>query len=311
MREEPEEPNSFPLAARGLILDRQMYGAHIKPPPAVAGPAFDAAVQEWLEGKARYLLFVQRRDGRAIILETSNLGTVRKTYNQRLLEFEARRLVCLIDPVIGDPLRSELDQRGERHALEMSILFEQGEKPREGLKVIKGAIAGLGDVVVLSADRGIIETGQVYGLLRELDRLVKSPEELARHWQRVFVTFDGYDDDPREVFEIPEVRAYIGKLTEAAPWWLGLIGQTDQFAWLASIAELAHVHRAGSRRFRAEFKPQALEQAVSTAFTQLGPLLICARFENQALVGALIKEVSASLKMLLAGQNQRRASKLH
>jgi hypothetical protein len=41
---------------------------------------------------------------------------------------------------------------------------------------------------------------------------------LALHCQgKINISFDGYDDDPRELFEIDEVREYIDLLDEAIP----------------------------------------------------------------------------------------------
>ena len=45
-----------------------------------------------------------------------------------------------------------------------------------------------------------------------------STEELALHCQgKIHISFSGYDDDPRELFEIEEVRQYVGLLDEALP----------------------------------------------------------------------------------------------
>lgn len=35
----------------------------------------------------------------------------------------------------------------------------------------------------------------------------------------LIIEVDGYNDDPREIYSIPEVRAYFQKLHELWPWW--------------------------------------------------------------------------------------------
>jgi hypothetical protein len=39
---------------------------------------------------------------------------------------------------------------------------------------------------------------------------------------------DGYNDDPRELFEVPEVRAYIKRLDQAWPYWFFFLSQADE-----------------------------------------------------------------------------------
>jgi hypothetical protein len=44
---------------------------------------------------------------------------------------------------------------------------------------------------------------------------------MARRWEgRLAVVFEGWDDDPREVTEIPAVRRYFAAPTDAWPYWL-------------------------------------------------------------------------------------------
>ncbi|EYU13887.1 DUF4365 and DUF1817 domain-containing protein [Photorhabdus aegyptia] len=53
---------------------------------------------------------------------------------------------------------------------------------------------------------------------REFFDRIKSTRELAEHCQgKIEISFHGYDQDPRELFEIPEVRAFASKLSTALP----------------------------------------------------------------------------------------------
>jgi len=52
----------------------------------------------------------------------------------------------------------------------------------------------------------------------EFRRRLTSTKELALHCQgKINVSFDGYDDDPRELFEIDEVKEYVALLAESIP----------------------------------------------------------------------------------------------
>ncbi len=56
--------------------------------------------------------------------------------------------------------------------------------------------------------------------LSTLLRLTESPETAATYMEQVDIAFHGYDHDPRELFEIAEVRGYVHKLDEQFPFWL-------------------------------------------------------------------------------------------
>jgi hypothetical protein len=45
---------------------------------------------------------------------------------------------------------------------------------------------------------------------------------------RISLLVDGYNDDPRELFEVPEVRAYIKRLDQAWPYWFFFLSQADE-----------------------------------------------------------------------------------
>lgn len=52
----------------------------------------------------------------------------------------------------------------------------------------------------------------------EFRRRLTSTRELALHCQgKITISFDGYDDDPRELFEIDDVKEYVALLDEAIP----------------------------------------------------------------------------------------------
>lgn len=51
-----------------------------------------------------------------------------------------------------------------------------------------------------------------------LDRLPKGPDLLS-YLDTFMFSVGGYDDDPRELFEIPEVRAFLCAFNRAWPYW--------------------------------------------------------------------------------------------
>lgn len=49
-----------------------------------------------------------------------------------------------------------------------------------------------------------------------LTKALKTPRS---YFNKLYITIDGYDDDKRELYEIPEVREYLDFLDRAFPFW--------------------------------------------------------------------------------------------
>ena len=74
--------------------------------------------------------------------------------------------------------------------------------------------------LILGVSRDEIETQNLDGPLSVLNSLLSTPEMAARFKENVEIAFYGYGDDPRELFEIQEVREFVFKLDDAFPYWL-------------------------------------------------------------------------------------------
>lgn len=84
-------------------------------------------------------------------------------------------------------------------------------------------VAHVGDVVVLLISRSEVDSGRVGDAIDRLTVLVDSAENVTRYEDRLLISFDGFDSDPREIFEIPECVAYFRKLCEHWPWWFHFV----------------------------------------------------------------------------------------
>jgi hypothetical protein len=60
-----------------------------------------------------------------------------------------------------------------------------------------------------------------------LRRLAENPEIAISACGRLSLVFDGYNNDSRELFEIPEVRRYIQQLDALWPHWFFFLSQAD------------------------------------------------------------------------------------
>lgn len=97
------------------------------------------------------------------------------------------------------------------------------------------------DRLLIKIARTEVEAGDIAPVLQQLAFMTET-RELAERWEgRVAMVFAGWDADPREVVEIPEVRRYFASLTEAWPYWLHFIEKVgDSLPLVLGLLCLGH-----------------------------------------------------------------------
>ena len=65
-----------------------------------------------------------------------------------------------------------------------------------------------------------VDSADIQSTLGVLRRLTESPETARWFFERVDISFHGYDQIPQELFEIDEIRQFVYKLDEQFPYWL-------------------------------------------------------------------------------------------
>ena len=75
-------------------------------------------------------------------------------------------------------------------------------------------------IVILTIARQDIEPRNLASALERLHVLTDSRENVIRYRESVLFQVEGYDADPRELQEIPEVRDYFRALTAEWPHWI-------------------------------------------------------------------------------------------
>jgi hypothetical protein len=81
--------------------------------------------------------------------------------------------------------------------------------------------------IYLVFSREQIEAHDISEPLQVLRQLAGNPEEALAACGRISLVIDGYDADPRELFEVPEVRRYIKALDDMWPYWFFFLSQAD------------------------------------------------------------------------------------
>lgn len=79
--------------------------------------------------------------------------------------------------------------------------------------------------VVLALTRQEVESGNIASALERLHVLAGSRDSAMRYQESLLFVVEGYDDDPRELQEIREVRDFFANLTGHWPHWLWFLNR--------------------------------------------------------------------------------------
>lgn len=83
------------------------------------------------------------------------------------------------------------------------------------------------DQIILFFDRPMVESGNVDNVIVGLRNLIANKESIEKYAGKVTFTFDGWDSDPREMYDIPEAKNWFRKLTDRFPYWLVFLDRAN------------------------------------------------------------------------------------
>lgn len=117
--------------------------------------------------------------------------------------------------------------------------------------------------LALLISREHVESREHQPVLDALLAMTQTAAAVRAHASNVELVFDGYDDDQREVYLIPEVRAFVRELNERFPYWLHFDCKSEAslfciMAALIPIEEVAHLGGEVRLRFKAGSKHSQL-----------------------------------------------------
>ncbi len=100
------------------------------------------------------------------------------------------------------------------------------------------------DLLVLAISREWVVSGDLRSLMETLEPLAAT-REAAIAWEGTLIFyFEGWDSDPRETAEIPEIRRYFLDITAEFPYWFHYIEKTgDTFGHVLRLLCRGHVER--------------------------------------------------------------------
>lgn len=104
--------------------------------------------------------------------------------------------------------------------------------------------------------REAIESMDTEEVIMGLNVLARGKTTAIAALGNVQIHFDGYDDDPRELWQIPSVREYVAELDNACPFWLFLADLNSDTLFVITAC-LCRVTEAGLAR--SAFHPSDLQ----------------------------------------------------
>ena len=130
------------------------------------------------------------------------------------------------------------------------------------------------ELLAIEITRESVDRGDIQPMLGKLELLSETPE-MALHWEgKVAFCFAGWDRDPRETAEIPEIRAYFAALTEAWPYWLHFAEKTgDTLPHTLRLLCAGRVERLGAGQVGWRFADlHAVTEMVLELFAEMNEL---------------------------------------
>ena len=79
--------------------------------------------------------------------------------------------------------------------------------------------------VVVSRDD--VESKDISSTLDTLSSLLVDRASVQKYQGRVSISFDGFNDDPREIYEVPEIRRFCTQLDVSFPYCLYFLSMQD------------------------------------------------------------------------------------
>ncbi|MCC4605889.1 HNH endonuclease [Xanthomonas campestris] len=118
-------------------------------------------------------------------------------------------------------------------------------------------------------DRADIENKDISNVLAFLNDLVSSREICMGMKERIEISVHGYDEDLRELYEIPEVVTFLKALDDEWPYWM--LFQHPNFQWLQILAVcLSEPKSNGFGKF--EFNPELISNCMNKWFISLNEI---------------------------------------
>ena len=131
------------------------------------------------------------------------------------------------------------------------------------------------DYIVLQISQEAIQNCDTSEYVTMLHGATGSLQSFEAAFQRYVFLISGYDDDPRELYQIPEVVSFIKDLNSKLPFWLYFVNTADKrfFSWMIACLCRAMSLDQDDETIYADFDTYAYNDLIEYQFSNILKLM--------------------------------------
>ena len=160
------------------------------------------------------------------------------------------------------------------------------------------------DYIVLQIAQEAIQNCDTSEYVTLLHGITGSLQSFESAFQKYVLLISGYDDDPRELYQIPEVVSFIKDLNSKLPFWLYFVNTADKrfFSWMIACLCQAMSLDQDDEKIYADFNADAYNELIGTQFNNIVKLMSRLGL-GESIQKKVLKELSANLASLMVVEN--------
>ena len=160
------------------------------------------------------------------------------------------------------------------------------------------------DYIVLQISQEAIQNCDTPEYVTLLHGITDSLQQFEAAFQRYVFLISGYDNDQRELYQIPEVVWFKKDLNSKLPFWLYFINTSDKkfFSWMIACLCRAMSLDQDEETIYADFNADAYNELIETQFSNIVKLMSGLGM-GESLQEKVLKELSTNLAALMVVEN--------
>ena len=160
------------------------------------------------------------------------------------------------------------------------------------------------DYIVLQISQEAIQNCDTSEYVTLLHCATGSLQSFEAAFQRYVFLISGYDDDPRELYQIPEVVSFIKDLNSKLPFWLYFVNTSDKrfFSWIIACLCQAMSLDQDEETIYADFNADAYNDLIEYQFSNIVKLMSGLEM-GESIQEKVLKALSANLASLMVMEN--------
>ena len=165
-------------------------------------------------------------------------------------------------------------------------------------------IAPQSDYIVLQISQGAIQNCDTSEYVTLLHGATDSLQSFEAAFQRYVLSVSGYDNDQRELYQIPEVVSFIKDLNSKLPFWLYFVNTGDKrfFSWMIACLCQAMSLDQDEETIYADFDADVYNDLIEYQFSNIVKLM-SGLVMGDSVQENVLKELSTNLASLMVVEN--------